>query len=314
MLLAPFLSCTTKHVANRSVDVLHHSVEPKAKSNSENTKFWVKSRTRELTKYRFTQDLSGNLVVHSRFLFLEDIEMTEEEVIQLTSMLSKYPSESSLLAPYQMNDDAKQKYAHLIGKKIKVNNYNRKQYNVEIVDVVIVLDRMVREPYVAAVLNVPEGQNIYYAWTSNTRSFNYPFEEFESELKESILKRFENTSSYSRFEEFYQTREVEYIETTIQAFEHVQGKKYFVVQSTVYGNCSALIDNLAAVYKLEDGKVKLMALDQLDYFIMDMIDQNSDDFPELLGGDFSSSVIYTLENGEIEVEKELTWSSSECPC
>jgi hypothetical protein len=68
------------------------------------------------------------------------------------------------------------------------------------------------------------------------------------------------------------------------------------------------------VYQKKDGKLKLIGMNRIDYFILDIIDFNGDDFPELLGGDFSSSIIYSLENGEIEEVKSLSWSSNECPC
>jgi hypothetical protein len=310
------VGCQTNRMGD-SRSSLHHQdpIDPKRNHNRSHTKSWYKKLMPEPVKTRLTKQLEGNLIVHSRYLFLEDLNLPKDYFEGKASLKDRYAVESSLLSPYAIDDkEMKLKYEQVLGREVVINNYDREQYTAKIIDVVLIEDRMIRTPYVAAVLEIPEDKNIYYAWTSEVGSIEYPFYSVESESIVEVRKRFENSSVYGYFEENYETHEINYSEVSIESYEHYEGKQYYVAQYQVIGYCESLIDNLVAVYQKKDGKLKLIGMNRIDYFILDIIDFNGDDFPELLGGDFSSSIIYSLENGEIEEVKSLSWSSNECPC
>jgi hypothetical protein len=312
-----FVACQTKEIGSQtnqlSVDANDRPVsiiQQKEKTFKFQHRLFVQNKKVEKT------DLSGHLIAHSRFLFLDYIDIDHEEVFGYPSLLDKYPSESSLFTPYKLEDKRlKAQYEHLIGSKLKLNNHNRKQFDVEVVDLVIIGDRYVYPPYVAAVLDVPIDQNIYYAWTSSSSTLTYPFEALEDDSEGDVLTKFENSTAYGEFEEIFETSDEDiYPDLNVQAFEHYEGVKYFVVQYNAIGMCESLVDNLTAVYIEKNGNLQLVAMNQLDYYVIDLIDTNGDDYPELLGADFASSIVYTLENGEIEELKQLAWSSNGCPC
>lgn len=269
-----------------------------------------------------------HLITHNSLVFLEYLDL-EEDVDEhhkgylegYKDISEEYNTYSGSCKVYELEDEAlKDEYEHLIGAAYTVNNHNRDSETVVVEKLVVVYDPWVDLPYVAAAFETSEkGYSKYHGWTSRVGAISYPFMErgefFEENDEEEIVIIFQNTPEYSQFEDlFVMPTEYEWTETKYSKFEHFDGTNYHVAQYNLLGDCSSIVENLTAVYSEIDGEYTLLAMDQIDYYFHDLIDINGDGFPEFFGADFSSSVIYTIENGQLNEKTSVNWSIDECPC
>ena len=273
-------------------------------------------------------EIHGNLVAHSKYIFLEYVEIEETEFDRMNELTDIYSGESSLFKSYKLTSpELQQKYSSLLNTTVILNNHNREQFTCTIVDFVIVNDRFNSPPYLAAVTNVDEeAENIYYAWaSSNSKVKLDEFSLIESQLSYAesneylgsfiiYMDAFQNMTFYTNFEDQLAENDDFYVSIEFKKYESSEGKTFVIVQNRLTGMCESLIDSQVALFELKNDQVVLCGIGSLDRFVIDLIDLDGDGFPEILAGDFSSSGIYKLKSQVIKLKSEFSWSFSGCPC
>lgn len=267
-----------------------------------------------------------HLVTHNNLVFLEfvDLEMDDARFADLEGykdISESYNTYSGSCKIYELEDEALiEEYQYLIGSKYAVYNHNRDSETAIVEKLVLVYDPWVELPYVAAVFETTDEEySRYYGWTCRVGAISYPFldrgEFYEEDAETEIVNIFQNSAAYSQFEDlFAMPAEYEWTESKYSKFEHYDGTEYHIAQYNLIGGCGSLIENLTAVYSEVNGELTLLAMDHIDYYFHDLIDVNGDGFPEFFGADFSSSAIFTIENGKLVEMTAIDWSIDECPC
>lgn len=279
----------------------------------------------EVVPTRDSYSFGGNmLIAHSRFAFIEhsDLEPTDPE--DLEGHVNAYEGESSLFHSFEIDEQTRQEYMDMVGTSVVLNNHDRTRTTVNIIDIVLVEDLWNEVPYYAAVLDLETEGDIYYGWTSQEEDVSFPFKhlgtthDYESDenSQENLgLSQFQETVEFQAFKDVVDNSlDDEYLEVTTEVFENSDGIKYHVIQEKSIGNCAGLIDDLTAVYKEEKGRVTLVAMGSLEYYVRDLIDVNGDGIPEILGAEFAASSIIKLQDGGFTILQELSWSTMACPC
>lgn len=262
------------------------------------------------------------LIAHSRFAFLGYAGKEPISWEQLEDHTNAYEGESSIFYTFKLDVAQYSQFEHLIGQKLVLNNGDREQMTRKIIDIVLVEDIYNELPYYAAVLETDPSKSIYYGWTSRYGSLSYPFREVQlvdsyatEESENPVLIDFQNTNEFTRFEEQYSTSNDEvYLELSGHEFESKGEERYMVVQYKAIGLCEGLVDETTALYAYNEMGWRMIASGSLGYFFKDLIDVNGDGFPEILGADFASSSIISIENGMFINTSELSWSTMGCPC
>ncbi len=264
--------------------------------------------------------LESQLVSHSKFIFLENLDMSIEDLNPDNICTQEYFEDADGLVCYELkSEELINKYSGLLNKKVMINNWNRTQREVKIKDLVIVLESYAEQPFLACTVDLDHADNIYYAWASTSPKNNfYPFNLFESDsLQETLEEEVRTSKSFEEFSEFnYEDfpNEDIYDESTFEMYSSASGETYVLVQLNKIGTCRSIIDNLTFLYKSTSEGLELLAEGSVSNFSIDLIDVDNDGEPEVLMGDFASSTIYKPENGKFEVLQDFWWSTSECPC
>ena len=261
------------------------------------------------------------LITHNKFAFLEYLDPELEFGEGFREVSDRHEMYSGGCLVYEVDDQSFiEDYEGLIGSEYMVNNYSRDQYSAKVVQIVVIHDRYMEVPYLAAQLEfIGSDQYVYYGWASAVSATVYPYMELETRYEEmadeNVMNLFHNTAEYSQFEEVFAMPDEE-LELELVEFEqeHFNGTKYHIIQYNAIGHCGSLYENLTAVYSERKGKYKQLAIGELDYFFQDLIDINGDGFPEFFGADFAASIIFSMENGRFEAIQEVNWSTDECPC
>ena len=262
-----------------------------------------------------------HLVTHNQFMFLEFVDAEiDPNNPGMKEISDDYELYSGSCHIYEVEaDEISRDHDLMIGRAFQLNNHNRDQVSAVVEKIVIVNDAYAELPYYAAVLTIQDETWIYYGWTSGVGAMNYPFMDkgtyFEEEANERVLSAFQNSVEYSRFEDTKaRLEQYDYEETSVHELEHFNGTKYYVVQYNTIGGCGSLMDNLTAVYSEKKGKLKLIAMDELEYYFQDMVDVNGDGYPEFIGAEFSASAIFSISKGRLNLLQQIDWSIDECPC
>ena len=267
-----------------------------------------------------TPSISNMLITHSRYAFIEYVDLDIEEMEGIADASDIYSTKSTICYTFFITDEKlSDRYESMIGQTLQVNNSDHQQYVTKIVDIVVVHDLYNEAPYVAAVLAVPQENDFYYAWTSEVANTSYPFRStasyYATDEGDQLQSTFQGTPQFHNFKQIYSQPEEEVdLEMNIEEFEHYNGTQYQVIQYNAIGVCGGMVDNVTAVYTIENGSYELLAIAQLDYFFEDLIDIDHDGFPEILGADFAASAIISIKDGGYEEHQGVSWSTMGCPC
>jgi len=292
----------------------------KATSEIQFKKFYTAKK--KVSKVLFRKNLKkstffkGNLVAHSNFVFLEYLELDESDLVHMQEITNQFQAESFQFHAYKA-DGIEQlgKYSKLRGKEIQLNNYNRKQFKTKIIDFVIINDMYSEPPYLAAVVESQKGNDIYYAWSSETSINPYPFVKQELELgeDEKFVMMYWDSEFYQdltlKYEEDY-----EYQRDDVFQFKGEKGDEFVLVQNCVIGHCEGMIESEFVVFEKIEGKYEIISSGALDHFVIDLIDVEGDGFPEVLVGDFASSAIIDISKPKLRIKSSFGWSTQGCPC
>ncbi|OIQ31689.1 MAG: hypothetical protein BM555_05105 [Crocinitomix sp. MedPE-SWsnd] len=258
----------------------------------------------------------GNLVAHSNFVFLEYVDIAEQDFKKMNEVTEQFNVESIYMHAYKLDDaELLEKYSKLDGKEIQLNNYNRKQYKTKIVDFVIINDEHSEPPYLAAVVESQEEHDIYYAWSSETSIDPYPFEkqEFEEGGDEKFAIMYWDSKFYNDLSLKY-GENYEYQRDDVFQFKSKDGEEFVLVQNCVIGHCEGMIESEFIVFKKVKEKYDIISSGALDHFVIDFIDVEGDGFPEVLVADFASSAIIDISKPKSAIKYSFEWSSQGCPC
>lgn len=264
--------------------------------------------------------ISTMLITHSQYAFIEYVDIDIEEMEGIADASEVYSTNSTICYTFFITDEKlSNKYESMIGQSVQVNNSDHQQYITKIVDIVVVHDLYNEAPYVAAVLAVPQENDFYYAWTSEVANTSYPFRSTASYygLDEGgeLQSAFQRTHEFHSFNRIYSQPEEDVdLEMYFEEFEHYNGTQYQVIQYNAIGVCGGMVDNVTAIYTIENDSYELLAIAQLDYFFQDLIDIDHDGFPEILGADFAASAIISIKDGGYQELQGISWSTMGCPC
>lgn len=276
-------------------------------------------------KVKAVNDIDFALVCHSNLIVLEYFE---QESFESNIEINKYPKKTSLLHLYKIEDaELISKYEKLIGTQVYVNDhfFKRKQFELTIIDIVLVHDLFQDRPYVAAVTDIDKEDYIYYAWVSSSKSdlekygdkltkdYNYG-DELDSSYNE-LISRYKSSSYFKNQEEVSETSSDinEYARIDVSSFQSKFGD-FYIVENKRIGTCEFLSESQTVVYKKQGNNYELIAKSIIGQELIDLIDIDNDGIPELLTGEFSSSAIYKISNGKLINLKSASWSFMGCPC
>lgn len=277
----------------------------------------VVQRLQYFAEQRVHFDFENDLLVHEKFIFLDDVELSSKQIETFKDITVNYTLDSDVTKVYDLeNHWLALKYDNAVNKKLTVYNHDRKSYSVRTKKIVLVLDQGYPSPYLAAEVDLPQEANIYYAWAStNYRKNPYPYTLIEDEsFQNTAIEKLNALKEYNIAKEKFNQIENEYDAITVNIFEVKPTEKYVVIQHNWYGQCESLNQNYSAVYHVNPSGWALEAEGSLDKFCFDLIDVDFDGYPELLLTDFSASGIYEMYKGSFRKKKALQWSMRTCKC
>ena len=277
----------------------------------------VVHRLQNFAAERVKIDFESELLSHGRFIFLDDVDLSQKQIESFKEITENYELDSDVTKIYDLEEHwLALKYDNAVNKKLTIYNHDRKTYAVRTKKIVLVVDQGYESPYLAALVDLPNEANIYYAWSStNYRKNPYPFIKIEDEITNNLAQEeLDSLNEYQIVKEKFNQLKNDYDAIEVKVFEVKTNEKYVVVQHNWYGQCESLNYNYSAVYHVNPSGWALEAEGSLDKFCFDLVDVDFDGYPELLLTDFSSSAIYEMYKGSFKKKKELSWSFRGCQC
>ncbi|MBI3134909.1 MAG: hypothetical protein HYZ14_09580 [Bacteroidetes bacterium] len=263
--------------------------------------------------------IKTRLITHSRFLFLDFAEDKKGQLANYKDITPAFEIASAVTRVYEIDHSTLAlQYEDFVGRTVVVNSGDRTQITCKISKLVLVADQAYTDPYLAAVLEIPENTYLNYAWATTNKKLNpYPFSPIEDPLlSETALTRFDSLYEYQLVREkcAQKTDDFDYDETTVNIYEFRKNEKYILVKYDCVGMCGSLDESYAALYHVTPGNWVREAEGPIPFYFHDLIDVDGDMYPELLMSGFATTAIYEINFKGFSEMESVNWSTTECPC
>lgn len=274
----------------------------------------------KIARYQ-VQDYSvkTTLLTHSQFVFLEEADLSENEIAELTLITDQFENVSDATTIFSLdNHPYKEKYTNFKGRTITVYDYYRTKHAYTISKVVLVKDMAMEKPYAAAVVNFPTGVFPDYAWaTTNKRLNPYPYTQTEDpETAQTALAYFDSLSEFQLIRKMWEPGSASsgYDNYEVHVFDYSENEKYVFVQAIYWGACGSYEAGYSALYHVTRDNWVQEAEGTILHFFHDLIDLDGDKYPELIFRGLSSTHIYEITDKGFTEKKSIQWSGDGCPC
>lgn len=279
-----------------------------------------------INEQKIISQIDFAMVCHKNLILLEYIDL--EDDFDAYTEIEDYPLQTNLYHLYELEDPALiEKYQNLMNTTVYLNDHFLERYQLKqkIVDIVIVNEIFQKGPYIAAVTDVNVAHDIYYCWASSSQSdleifgqkrttqFQY-LDELNSN-ESSLLKLYQDSENFVDMDKKMDESKDEnaYSQIEITSFKSSSGI-FYVLENKLIGTCEFITENHINIYKKDKDEFVLLGDASVDKQFIDLIDIDKDGVPELLCGEFASSVIYEINGHRLTRIKSASWSSNSCPC
>jgi len=271
-------------------------------------------------KYRTIEyQVKLELLTQHQFVFLEFANLSEEELNGLPDITSEYSNISTAIKILDLSKhDYAKKYDSFFDRTITLYKWNREKYQPQINKLILIQDPAAERPYVALAFNNLDQQLFYHGFATSNKKLNpFPYTEIEEpEIAQTALAYFDSLSEYHYLKNEWLKDDDAIVEDEkiVRVFEWKKNDRFVFVQHEFNGTCDQLNSSYAALYHVTRDNWIQENEGVLMYNFLDLIDLDSDGYPELLVGLHGATAIIEINGSGFHIKKEIQWAEAECGC